>query len=93
MRAHAFEAFRAANPLAQNAAQRRVVLHDGNGDVHGLYFSPDALGKIVVSFHDTPPLVIKLTIALKTNDSKRKPAHKKNGPGGNHPARWSKSKE
>jgi hypothetical protein len=60
MDADTFETFRAANPLGQNATRRRVVVHDGNGDVHGLYLSPDAFGKIVVNFHDAPSVEIKM---------------------------------
>jgi hypothetical protein len=64
MHADAFETVRAGNPLRQNAACRRVVFHDGNGNLHGLYFSPGALGKIVVSFHDRPP--VKINVATQS---------------------------
>jgi hypothetical protein len=53
MHADAFEIVRAANPFGQNATRWRVVIHDGNRDVHGLYFSLNGLGMIVVSFHYT----------------------------------------
>src|ERR1019366_6726697 len=53
MHADTFETVRAANPFGQNAARRRVVIHNGNSDAHGLYFSLNELGKIVVSFHYT----------------------------------------
>jgi hypothetical protein len=55
MHTGAFEAVRTAHPLAQNIADGGVIFHDGNGDVHGFYFSPNALGKIVVSFPDARP--------------------------------------
>jgi hypothetical protein len=71
MHANAFKTVRGSNPLGQNVPGWRVVLHDGNSDAHGLYFSPNVPGKIVVSFHYVAGEAKQCntrTITLKTND-------------------------
>jgi hypothetical protein len=58
MHADTSETIGAAHPLGQYSARRRVVVHNGNSDIHGLHFSLSATGKIVVSFHDMQPVKI-----------------------------------